>query len=57
MNSLALWDRFQKYLCSVPSLDLTLDVSRINFADDYFDNIRLSIVVTQNSIPVICNFY
>ena len=36
MDSPALWDRFQKHLCSVPSLDLTLDVSRMNFADDYF---------------------
>ena len=30
------WSRFQQHLCSVPSLGLTLDVSRMAFPDDFF---------------------
>ncbi|MFN4261569.1 MAG: glucose-6-phosphate isomerase [Gemmataceae bacterium] len=36
MNALELWQRYQQYLCIVPSLDLTLDISRMTFPDDYF---------------------
>ena len=28
MNSAELWQRYQRYLCRIPSLGLTLDVSR-----------------------------
>jgi glucose-6-phosphate isomerase len=35
MDFLALWNRYQKHLCTVASLDLTLDVSRMNFDDEY----------------------
>lgn len=31
-----LWDRFQKYYTEFPSLGLALDLSRMNFSDDYF---------------------
>jgi glucose-6-phosphate isomerase len=31
MNSAELWKRYRDYLCSVPSLGLTLDVSRMDF--------------------------
>ncbi len=30
-----LWTRYQKYLCVVPALDLSLDVSRMTFDDGY----------------------
>ncbi len=30
------WNRFHRHLCSVPALDLTLDVSRMAFPDDFF---------------------
>ena len=33
----ALWKRFQKYLCRVESIGLSLDVSRIGFDDGYLD--------------------
>ena len=36
MNSKALWDRYKKHLCECPAIGLTLDISRMNFADDYF---------------------
>ncbi|HZT81991.1 MAG TPA: glucose-6-phosphate isomerase [Gemmataceae bacterium] len=35
MNPLDLWKRYQHYLCSVPSLGLTLDVSRMAFDEGY----------------------
>jgi glucose-6-phosphate isomerase len=33
--SLDLWKRYQKYVCRVPTIDVTLDVSRMTFTDDY----------------------
>lgn len=36
MNPLQLWQRYQDYLCEVPPLGLSLDVSRMGFADDFF---------------------
>jgi len=35
MNSKLLWERYKKYLCECPSIGMTLDISRMNFADDY----------------------
>jgi glucose-6-phosphate isomerase len=37
MSASDLWERFQHYLCGVPSLGLTLDTSRMRFAGDFFD--------------------
>src|SRR6516165_12156900 len=37
MNKPNLWKRFQQYLCQVPVLGLTLDVSRMRFEDDFPD--------------------
>jgi glucose-6-phosphate isomerase len=33
----ALWERFQQYLCEVPALGLTLDVSRMRFKDGFLE--------------------
>ena len=30
------WNRYKKYLCSCPSIGLTLDISRMNFDDGFF---------------------
>ncbi len=35
MNNKALWERYKKYLCECPSIGMKLDISRMNFADDY----------------------
>ncbi len=35
MKDKALWERYKKYLCECPSIGMTLDISRMNFADDY----------------------
>jgi len=40
MNAQDLWNRFQKYYCSVPSLDLSLDVSRMSFPADYLSRMQ-----------------
>ncbi len=40
MNDNLLWERYKKYLCVCPSIGLTLDVSRMNFADDYLDRME-----------------
>jgi glucose-6-phosphate isomerase len=37
MNTSDLWKRFQNYLCQVPALGLTLDVSRMRFEDGFLD--------------------
>ncbi len=36
MDNKALWERYKKMLCTVPSLGLSLDASRMNFSDDFF---------------------
>lgn len=35
-----LWQRFQKYYTEFPSIQLALDVSRMNFADDFFASMQ-----------------
>jgi glucose-6-phosphate isomerase len=37
MNAADLWQRYQRYLCRVPSLGLTLDVSRMGFDDTFLE--------------------
>lgn len=40
MNNKSLWERYKEYLCNCPSIGLTLDVSRMNFADNYIERIE-----------------
>jgi glucose-6-phosphate isomerase len=35
-----LWQRFQKYSFHFPSIGFALDLSRVNFPDDFFDTIK-----------------
>ena len=37
MSTPNLWKRYQQYLCQVPSLGLTLDVSRMRFEDGFLE--------------------
>src|SRR5262249_20885840 len=37
MNPSNLWKRYQEYACHVPTLGLTLDVSRMRFDDSFLD--------------------
>lgn len=36
MTPLELWQRYQKHLCACPSLDLSLDISRMTFDEGFF---------------------
>ena len=40
MTPIELWTRFQHYSCRVPSIGLSLDVSRIKFADGFLDTMK-----------------
>src|SRR3954469_3823557 len=44
MTAADLWLRYQRYLCRVPGLGLTLDVSRMGFADGSLDGLDLAMV-------------
>ncbi len=35
-TSSTLWNRYQKYLCNCPEIGLSLDISRMKFADGFF---------------------
>jgi glucose-6-phosphate isomerase len=37
MNAAELWQRYQRYLCRIDSLGLTLDVSRMGFDESFLD--------------------
>jgi glucose-6-phosphate isomerase len=39
----ALWARYKQYLCICPSIGLTLDISRMDFDDDFFPRMNSSI--------------
>jgi glucose-6-phosphate isomerase len=38
----AFWLRFQKHYTAFPSLGLSLDLSRMNFPDDFFTTLKPS---------------
>jgi glucose-6-phosphate isomerase len=40
MASTSLWPRFQKYFLRYDDLDLSIDISRMRFADDFFEKMR-----------------
>ena len=40
MASSSLWPRFQKYFLRYDDLDFSIDISRMRFADDFFDKMR-----------------
>ena len=40
MSERQLWERYKKYLCVAESVGLTLDVSRMGFADDFLERMR-----------------
>ncbi|MDD2899678.1 MAG: glucose-6-phosphate isomerase [Desulfuromonadaceae bacterium] len=35
-----LWNRYTKYLCSCPEIGISLDISRMKFADDFFERMK-----------------
>lgn len=43
MSGRSLWERYKKFLCTCPSLGLSVDVSRMNFPDDFFSRMEAGI--------------
>ena len=43
MNSKALWERYQRHLCVCPSIGMQLDISRMDFPDDYLPRMEPAI--------------
>jgi glucose-6-phosphate isomerase len=44
MTAAQHWKRYQRYLSRIPALELTLDVSRMGFADGALDHLDMSMV-------------
>lgn len=40
MPTISTWNRFQKHLCHCPEISLWLDISRMEFGDDYFNSME-----------------
>jgi len=40
MNNAELWKRYTQYLCECPAIGLSLDVSRMNYDDDFLDRME-----------------
>ena len=43
MNKLALWNRFHNHLCHCPEIGLWLDISRMNFDDEFLSQMEPAI--------------
>ncbi len=40
MNKSEMWGRYQRYLCACPDISLSLDISRMNFADGFWSRME-----------------
>jgi glucose-6-phosphate isomerase len=40
MNRTGLWNRYTKHLCTCPEISIALDISRMNFGDDFFERME-----------------
>src|SRR5262245_6263345 len=40
MTPVELWKRYQEYLCAIPSIGLTLDISRMQFPDGFLQTME-----------------
>ncbi len=50
MNNSELWQRYQRGLCRVPALGLSLDISRIRFDDAFLDRMTPSLLQAFNAM-------
>lgn len=53
MTAAELWQRYQKYLCRVPSLGLTLDISRMGFVPGSLDGQDLAMVAAFQAMDAL----
>lgn len=49
----SLWQRYQQYLCVCNDIELSLDISRMRFADDYFDKMAEPVAKAMNDIKAL----
>lgn len=49
----ALWDRFQRYFFYSPELELGLDISRMNFPEEFFDRMKSRIQKAFDEMAVL----
>jgi len=53
MDQRSLWERYKKYLCKCPSIGLTIDISKMNFADDFFARMEPEIQKTFKTMDTL----
>lgn len=53
MNATDLWKRYQQYVCRVPSLGLTLDVSRMRFDDDFLTHLKPALAASLSAMDAL----
>jgi glucose-6-phosphate isomerase len=53
MTANQLWNRYQRYLCRVPSLGLTLDVSRMRFDEKFIERMRPGLTAAVQSMEAL----
>lgn len=53
MNAAQLWLRYQHYLCRVPSLGLSLDVSRMRFDESFIELMRSTLAKSFESMAAL----
>jgi glucose-6-phosphate isomerase len=53
MDNRALWERYKNYLCDCPSAGMTLDISRMDFTDEYLARMEPSIQKAFRSMSLL----
>jgi len=53
MDNKKLWERYKNYLCDCPSVGMTLDISRMDFADDYLDRMESAMQAAFRSMALL----
>lgn len=53
MNAEAQWKRYCQYRCDVPSLGLSLDISRMNFDDGFFERMQTPLANALSSMDAL----
>ncbi|MBX3413325.1 MAG: glucose-6-phosphate isomerase [Pirellulales bacterium] len=53
MDSRALWQRYQQHLCQSSDLDLSLDISRMTFGDDFFQRMAPAMIAAYRAMDAL----
>lgn len=53
MNNSILWERYKKYLCDCPSVGMALDISRMDFPEDYLSRMEPEMQKAFRSMAVL----